>query len=318
MRLWVCRVALLREICGLARCELGARINVEYLDVTLLSPAPTAHERWPAELHLRFARHKVRTVLVGKRHSGPLLVQKAIYPEGEQICHAVIVHPPGGIAGGDELTIEIDLEANSSAVVTTPAAAKWYKAPRQPCRQQTAIRLAKGSTLDWLPQENIFYNATRAHSTFTLQVEDGATAIGWEISLLGRQASGEKWLEGNLHFVTSIERTDGLPLWVERLRLDASASLRKSCQGLWGFNAFATLWAIGSGCTVTVAEELASNLPFETGLRAGVTSLPEGVLLVRGLAHDVEQLRQMMMDCWVRLRPQVHGLPSHPLRLWAT
>jgi urease accessory protein len=279
---------------------------------------PTAHDRWPAELHLRFARNKTRTVLVEKRHTGPLLVQKAIYPEGERVCHAVIVHPPGGIAGGDELIVEIDLEANSSAVVTTPAAAKWYKAPHRRCWQKTTIRLAKGSTLDWLPQENIFYNATHADSTFTLQVEPGATAIGWEISLLGRQASGERWLQGSLRFATSIERADGRPLWVERLLLDAVSSLREACQGLCGFNAFGTLWAIGSGCTSTVAEELASDLPFETELRAGVTTLPEGILLVRGLAHDVERLRQLMMDCWMRLRPHALGLPSQRLRLWAT
>ena len=278
----------------------------------------TPHDGWPAELHLRFACHKMRTVLVEKRHLGPLRVQKAIYPEGEQVCHAVIVHPPGGIAGGDELTLEIDLEANSSAVVTTPAAAKWYKAPRQRCRQKTTIRLEKGSTLDWLPQENIFYNATHAESIFTLQIEPGATAIGWEIGSLGRQASGEQWLEGSLCFVTSIERTDGRPIWVERLLLDASASLREARQGLCGFSVFGTLWAIGSGCTAAVAEEMTADLPLENVFRAGVTSLPEGILLVRGLAQDVERLRQMMMDCWMRLRPLVHGLPSQRLRLWAT
>jgi urease accessory protein len=278
----------------------------------------TAHDRWPAELHLRFACHRMRTLLVEKRHLGPLRVQKAIYPEGEQVCHAVIVHPPGGIAGGDELIIEIDLEANSSAVVTTPAAAKWYKAPRQRCRQKTTIRLEKGSTLDWLPQENIFYNATHAESIFTLQIEPGATAIGWEIGSLGRQASGEQWLEGSLRFVTSIERADGRPIWVERLLLDASASLREAGQGLCGFSVFGTLWAIGSGCMAAVAEEMTADLPLETVFRAGVTSLPEGILLVRGLAQDVERLRQMMMDCWMRLRPLVHGLPAQRLRLWAT
>ena len=146
----------------------------------------------------------------------------------------------------------------------------------------------------------------------------GASAIGWEIGLLGRQESGEQWAEGSLRFVTSIERTDGLPLWAERLRLDASASLREAWQGLCGFNSFATLWAVGLACTGAVAEELASDLPFETELRAGVTSLPEGILLVRGLANDVERLRQMMMDCWLRLRPLVHRLPSQRLRLWAT
>jgi urease accessory protein len=279
---------------------------------------PAVHDGWPAELHLRFARQKKRTVLVEKRHSGPLVVQKAIYPEDEQICHVVIVHPPGGIAGGDELTVEIDLEANTSAVVTTPAATKWYKAPRRRCRQQTTIRLAEGSTLDWLPQENLFYNATHAESSFTLQIGAGATAIGWEIGMLGRQAYGEEWLEGSLRFLTSIERTDGLPLWVERLRLEASSSLRKAYQGLCGFNVFGTLWAIGAGCTAALAEELGSDLPLESGLRAGATSLPEGILLVRGLANDVERLRQMMMDCWMRLRLPVNGLPSQRLRLWAT
>jgi urease accessory protein len=278
----------------------------------------TPQDRWLAELHLRFARNNMRTVLVENRHSGPLVVQKALYPEGEQVCHVVIVHPPGGIAGGDELSIEIDLEANSRAVVITPAATKWYKAPRQPCSQQTTIRMAKGSTLDWLPQENIFYNATHAISTVTLQIDPGASAIGWEISLLGRQESGERWAEGSLRFATSIERMDGLPLWVERLRIDASTPLREASQGLYGFNSFATLWAVGAACTVTLAEELSSELPFETELRAGVTSFPEGILLIRGLANDVERLRQTMIDCWLRLRPLVHGLAAERPRLWAT
>jgi urease accessory protein len=284
----------------------------------MLVTPPTAHDRWPAELQLRFARRKMRTVLVEKRHSGPLLVQKAIYPEDEKICHAVIVHPPGGIAGGDELRVEIDLEADCNAVVSTPAATKWYKAPSHWCRQQTTIRLAERATLDWLPQENIFYNATRAESTFRLQIEPGATAMGWEIGMLGRQASGEEWLEGSLRFVTSIERTSGLPLWVERLRLEATGSLRKAYQGLCGLNVFGTLWAVSAGCTAALAEKLASDLPLENGLRAGVTSLPEGILLIRGLANDVERLRQMMVDCWMRLRPPVHGLASQRLRLWAT
>jgi urease accessory protein len=260
----------------------------------------------------------MRTVLVENRHLGPLVVQKAIYPEDQQVCHVVMVHPPGGIAGGDQLTVEIVLEANSRAVVTTPAATKWYKAPHHRCRQQTTIRLAEGATLDWLPQENIFYNATHADSTFTLQIGPGATAIGWEIGMLGRQASGEEWLEGSLRFQSAIERTVGLPLWVERLRLEATGSLRKASQGLCGLNVFGTLWAVNTGCTAALAEELACELPMEKGLRAGVTSLPEGILLVRGLANDVERLRQTMIDCWMRLRPQVHGLPAQPLRLWAT
>jgi urease accessory protein len=186
------------------------------------------------------------------------------------------------------------------------------------CRQQVRIRLAQGATLDWLPQENIFFNATRVESAFTLQIDAGATAMGWEIAVLGRRASAEQWAEGSLRCLTSIQRTDGLPLWFERLALDACDSFRTAPQGLFGYSVFGTLWAVGPGCTVARAEELASNLPFKAGLRAGVTCLPGGILLIRGLADTVEPLRQMMVDCWLRLRPQVHGLQSHRLRLWAT
>jgi urease accessory protein len=284
----------------------------------MLTKGAQAHERWSAKLQLRFAHRETRTVLVERRHSGPLTVQKALYPEGQQVCHAVIVHPPGGVAGGDDLVFEIELEANSRAVVTTPAAAKWYKALGRQCRQEVTIHLAEGSSLDWLPQENIFFNATRVESAFRLEIDPGATAIGWEIGVLGRRASGEQWMEGSLHSITSIQRPDGLPLWVEHLAFDACGALRKAPQGLFGYHVFGTLWAIGSGCTDACAEELAARLPFKTGLRAGATFLPNGVLLIRGLADAVEPLRQLMIDCWLRLRPQVNGLPPHPLRLWAT
>jgi urease accessory protein len=283
-----------------------------------MSTTPQPHEPWPAELHLRFARREARTVLVERRHSGPLTVQKALYPEGKEVSHAVIVHPPGGIAGGDQLVVEIDLEANSRAVVTTPAATKWYKAPSQQCQQQVTIRLAQGSSLDWLPQENIFFNATRVESAFTLQIDPGATAIGWEIAVLGRQASAERWAEGSIRWMTSLQRTDGLPLWFERLALNAGDSFREAPQGLFGYNVFGTLWAIGPGCTTAAAEELASHLPYQAVLRAGATCFPGGLLLIRGLANRVEPLRELMVDCWLRLRPQVHGLPAHRLRLWAT
>jgi urease accessory protein len=279
---------------------------------------PQAHEGWPAKLRLRFAHREMRTVLAERRHSGPLTVQKALYPEGPQVCHAVIVHPPGGVASGDELAFEIELEANSRAVVTTPAAAKWYKAPGRRCRQEVTIRLAQGSSLDWLPQENIFFNATQVESAFRLQIDPGATAMGWEIAVLGRQASGEQWIEGSLHSTTSIQRTDGLPLWFERLAFEACDAVRKTPHGLFGYNVFGTLWAIGSGCTAVRAEELAAGLPLKTGLRAGATFLPHGVLLIRGLADAVEPLRQLMVDCWLQLRPLVHGLPPRRLRLWAT
>ena len=277
-----------------------------------------ASERWLAELHLRFTRLNNRTLLVENRHCGPLRVQKALYPEGEAVCHAVIIHPPGGIAGGDDLCLEVDLEPGSTAVLTTPGAAKWYKTPHNLSRQQITIRMAKGSRLDWLPQENIFFNAARAESLFKLQMEPDATATGWEIGVLGRHASSEKWLEGSLRWETSILGPDGTFLWVERMLLDATSRVRNAPQGLSGFDAFGTLWAVGSEGAASLAEELSASLPFEPDLRAGATSMAGGVLLIRVLAKNVERIRQLLIACWTLLRPKVHGLQAQPIRLWAT
>ena len=59
-------------------------------------------KRWDASLLLEFTKSSIskKTLLSRREHFGPLLIQKALYPEGDEICHAVVLHPPAGIAGG--------------------------------------------------------------------------------------------------------------------------------------------------------------------------------------------------------------------------
>jgi urease accessory protein len=309
--------ALVKELKRRTECSTDT-IDMCEPPKNILGPTSPGCNEWRAELYLRFARREERTVLVERRHRGPLTVQKALYPEGPGVCHAVIIHPPGGIAGGDSLFIRIDVEAHSRAVITTPAAAKWYKAAGKTSRQEIIIRLGEGATLDWLPQENLFFNAASVQSIFKLEIHPAATGIGWDMALLGRQAAGEKWETGSLRLSTEIRKPDEVPLWIEQTSLCGGDPLLQSPQGLSGYKALGTLWAIGCGCTSALAAELNSHLPFEPALVAGATSLPGGILLLRCLATEVEVLRQLMADCWMQLRPIILGLPSQRLRLWAT
>src|ERR1700674_5096637 len=96
---------------------------------------------WKAELTLVYRRTADRSVLAEKRFEGPLVVQKPLYPEGPGVCHAIVVHPPGGIAGGDDLHISIGVKERSSALLTTPGAAKWYRSAGPWAKQNLSFEI---------------------------------------------------------------------------------------------------------------------------------------------------------------------------------
>ena len=279
----------------------------------------TAHDSWHARLELGFSWCTNRTAVVHRRHTGPLTVQKPLYPEGDAICHALILHPPGGLAAGDRLELDIHVNPGAHAVLTTPGATKWYKAaPDRPASQRIDLTVHDCARLDWLPQDNIYFDDSHARQQFGVRLATGATALGWDATLLGRRASGEDWLRAGLHAATRITGPDGRPLWEERQVLRSGDPLLHAPQGLDGLPAYGTLWAASPACTPELAQALAADLPFDRPLRAGATALPGGLLLVRAAARHPEAIRDLFITLWLRLRPVVHGVAAQPLRIWST
>jgi len=287
------------------------------------SPPALSHAAgWQARLRLAFERRGARTVLSHREHLGPLRVQKPLYPEGDAICHTVVIHPPGGIAGGDSLQIEVEVGAAAHAVLTTPGASKWYKSNQRRAQQQIVLRVADGACLDWLPQNNIVFDAAQAELDTRIILAPEASVIGWEATQLGRQVAGERWRSGSLRAGTTLARPDGTLLWTERAVLTADDPLRDGPQGLAGWPAFGTLWACGPSCrdeaARALAERLAAILPYDDQLRAGVSALPNGVLLIRVVAREMETLQRLLIACWQQLRPVLQQVPARPLRIWST
>ena len=276
-------------------------------------PAHTAlfTPSWHAELELGYARFGDTTRPVMRRHLGPLRVQKHLYAEGPQVCQHIIVHPPGGIAGGDRLDISARVGAGAWAQLTSPGAAKWYRASG-PAFQQLELTVEAGATLEWLPQETIVFSAAQAELHTRIELHGDARLFYWDVVALGRPASGERFDLGHLQALLDIRR-DGRLLWHKRLRIEGDDGLLDSPIGLDGQPVFATLLATGE----IDSDLLHACRSLPNAVRGDLTQLP-GLLVARCLAGEALLARNWLIDLWKLLRPALLGREAVAPRIWAT
>ncbi len=276
-----------------------------------ISLAPTAANAWQARLRLGFTRDGDVTRLTRREHSGPLRVQKALYPEDPAICHAIVVHPPGGVVGGDVLDIGVHAGDGAHAFLTSPGAAKWYRANGRTSRQDVALQAGAGASLEWLPQETIFYDDANVELTHHVELAPDAAYLGCEILCLGRRASGETFTRGRIVQHTSIRRGGRLLWWEQGILTPATLA---SPVGLAGHTVCATLLACGRQVPLDVLQAVRA-LADHPGF--GATQL-KNVLAVRWLGDDSEAARGIMLAAWRLLRPALLGRAPIDPRSWRT
>ena len=267
---------------------------------------------WKASLALEFCFENQKSTLSRKVHDGPLVVQKPLYPEGGDVCHAIVVHPPGGIAGGDELSLNAKIGENASALLTTPGAAKWYRSAGPWARQRVAFDVH--GALEWLPQETIVFDGALADSAYDVDLGAQAGFIGWDIVCLGRTGSGERFSRGTFRSSVQVRR-EGRLLWLERGRIDGGGRLLESPAGLAGMPVFGTLFAATLNLDQGLLNKTRKIEP-EAG-RGAVTLLP-GILLARYLGGSSEAARRYFSELWRILRPALMGREASEPRIWQT
>ncbi|MHA6194774.1 urease accessory protein UreD [Pseudomonas wadenswilerensis] len=277
--------------------------------MSLPEQLPPAHDApgWSAELMLRFVQRDGRTCIGARRHFGPLLVQRPFYPEGAP-CHVYVLHPPGGVVGGDRLTLDVHLEPGSHALLTMPGATKFYRSAGPVSVLKQHFHLAEGATLEWLPHGNICFPGARARLENRFSLAPGARLLAWEILCLGRPVMNERFSHGALDSRLQIDLPDD-PGLHERLRIDGD-SLHK----LAGYPLQATFCA--APATPELLEQ-ARTLIEHLAVPAGATLLGQ-LLVVRLLDHDNQRLQSTLLRLWQALRPAIVGLAPCPPRIWAT
>jgi urease accessory protein len=269
---------------------------------------------WRAQLDLGYLRLGERTVLTRRVHEGPLVVQKSLYPEGDMVCQNVIIHPPGGIVGGDTLAVNVDAGPCTHVQLTTPGAAKCYRSGGAFARQRIRLRAVRGAVLEWLPQETIIFDASKIELELSIELFDDARFLGWDVVCLGRTAAGERFDHGTLRQRLTLTR-DGIPVFAERAVLNGGAPLLTSPVGLHRNPVFGTFLAAAPVVTHAMLESCR-----QVSLIAGegaVTRLP-GVVIARYRGASAAAARHYFVELWQKLRPALALPAAVPPRIWAT
>jgi urease accessory protein len=272
---------------------------------------------WHAELSLDYLNENLRSV-ARYAHKGPLRILKSLYPEGDAVCHNVLVHPPGGLVGGDLLDLQVTVGPGAHGLVTTPGATRFYKSEAGLATQQLKARLEEGARLEWLPLEAIAYNQCDALNRTVFDLSPSAEMMAWDVTALGLPAAGMPFVQGTFRQHLEIKGA-----WLERGTLRASDTrLMNSPLGLAGRKCMATLvFASGSAIASSRLERgLASARErmeaHSLRLQVGVTSPHPNIMVVRVLAPVTEPAMQLLKQIWAAWRQDLWQLSSTPPRLW--
>ena len=266
---------------------------------------------WSAYLKLGFEVRREATVLARRERFGPLGVQRPFYPEGE-VCHVYLLHPPGGVAGGDQLQIDTDLQPGSQALITAPGATKFYRSAGALAEQNQQLTIADGASLEWLPHENIYFPDARVTMRTRIDLQ-GSARLAWrETHCLGRPVIEESFGDGILDSRLELWR-DGKPLLIERLRVDRKSRERLSVLNSKPVTAMA-LFSPATEAHLLVARAVMSALKDP---HIGATLLDD-LLVVRYLGESSEEATRIISKIWSNLREPLFGRPAAVPRIWNT
>lgn len=274
---------------------------------------------WHAQLDLDYNLENSRCVARHK-HTGPLRILQSLYPEGDGICHNVLVHPPGGLVGGDTLDIGIRVNEGAHGLITTPGATRFYRSEGESALQRTSITVDADARLEWLPLEALCYSGCLAENQLRINVAAGAELLGWDVTALGLPAAGKPFERGS--FCQHIEVPG---LWLERAHIKAEDRLlMDSPLGMAGHRCVATLFFVAGSkldkhrrhSALDIAKGIIEAHPLRT--TSGATSPDGQVVLVRVLAPVVEPAMALLREIWLAWRSQLWGLSSSSPRIWST
>lgn len=291
------------------------------METSLRAAATPDRAGWQGHLHLVFGLQQTKTCVLQAQAQAPLKVQRPFYPEGDRVCHSVIVHTAGGMVGGDRLAVDLTVQPMAQALITTAAASKIYRSNGATAQQHIRLAIAPQAWLEWLPQETIVFAGAEYAQTLHVDLAPNSVWLGWEITRFGRTARGEQFTQGNWRSHTEVWQA-GQPLWLDRQWLPGNATVWHSPHGLFGCPVVGSFAFLGQSVSPELVQQArdrwneiqATQTPSPLD-EIGVSRLRSG-LICRYRGHSSALARRWFIAVWHLLRRQYGDRPACPPRVW--
>jgi len=288
-----------------------------------VSPELCEPPRLQASLLLDFARDEIAgcTVLAASRQEPPLKVVRAFnVQDGAALVH--LHNVSGGLLGGDQLALKVDVGARAGVQLTTTGATRIYR-PRNeapPATQSNEFTLYEDALLEYVPDAIIPYGGARFSQTTTIYLAQGAGIFWWEILAPGREAGGESFAYDSVEMKTDVVAL-GQSIASERVRIEPRKHSTQSFGRLGPYRTWATF------CIARVGPSAAEWLALEYELREqampltkhgetlwAVSALPAHGVMVRCVAVHGRHVLPGLHNLWQTAKQRLYGRDAVPPR----
>ncbi|MDP9304721.1 MAG: urease accessory protein UreD [Thermoproteota archaeon] len=262
-----------------------------------------------------------KTVIREQYSRVPLFTQRAMYLEETlpAMAYVYIVSPSGGILQGDRYRIDITLDNNTLAHVTTQGATRIYKMEKNYASQIVNITVGEGSYFEYIPDQIIPFRNSRFYQEVELNVHDNATMIYSEVIVPGRVASGEAF-EYDICYIKTVGKNHlGRARFMDTVKLEPKNENPKAEGILGNFNVVGTIYVVTKESYVNALQyeisEKIKVLEVKGKISGGTSILParQGII-VRILGNSAEDVKEIIFKVVSIARKQIVGASFSGIR----
>jgi urease accessory protein len=190
------------------------------------------------------------------------------------MAYVYLMSPSGGILQGDRLRIDIRLENNAQAHITTQAATKVYRMNRNYATQMINVFVGDNCYLELVPDQLIPYKNARFYQRVQMQVHENATAVYAEIITPGRVASGE-YFEYDICYLKATARDQNSRLrFIDALLLEPEKQELFDGFGLRSKSVFANMYILTKSVDANTLSDAIHDILNKSSVNGSASMLP--------------------------------------------